>query len=532
LSDTTLATFSEGTTGAAVAGDDRAPSLTILWHPDTRRVGEVARLPLIDSERPYLMSREQLVFHAPGSSHGRPLASRWMSRRALRFESDGAAGVVVTPDGDALQCFADGVEIGAEARFGPQRLERGVVLLAGTRIALLLHLRGPERLGEEPDLGLCGESDAMGALRSTILKAAATRKPVLLRGESGTGKELVAQALHAHSDRATREMVSLNLAAVTPTLAASELFGHERGGFSGAVEANLGVFRQADGSTLFLDEIGDAAHDVQVAILRAVETGEVRPIGRSAALKVDVRFVAATDVDLDGAVVKGEFKSALIERVAGIELHMTPLRQRRDDIARLLLLFLKTTLAEGDTSHLLTTDDGDEVWLPATIVADLVRYDWPRNVRQLRNLADEICVLSGEIPFAPSAKLKDILAKVAAETSSQRAGDKAPAESDRPSGRLGTEKYRSTESVSEHELRQQLRAHQFRVKPAAEALGLSQQSMYRLMEDHGVLFAKQLDRAAFERHLAEAGGDLDAMSERLGVSKRGLQLRRKDLGLK
>src|SRR4029077_13886298 len=165
--------------------------------------------------------------------------------------------------------------------------------------------------------------------------------PVLISGESGTGKELVARAIAAAGVRAGRPFVAVNMAALPPSTAPSELFGHRAGAFTGAARQRSGFFAQADGGTLFLDEIATAGLDVQAMLLRALETGETQPLGGESSERVDVRVVAATDEDLHRAMREGRFREALYHRLSACEITLTPLRERRDDLGRLLLHFVR-----------------------------------------------------------------------------------------------------------------------------------------------------------------------------------------------
>src|SRR5262249_8032126 len=177
---------------------------------------------------------------------------------------------------------------------------------------------------------------------------------------------------------------AINRAALPSSTAASELFGHSRGAFTGATHDHDGMFVRAHGGTLFLDEVGETPYDIQPALLRVLETGEVTPLGSSKSQMVDVRLGAATDADLELQISESGLREALFHRLAGYQLLVPPLRERRDDIGRLLLQFLRDELdSTGDLKRLL--DQTDAPWLPASLVARLVRYSWPGNVRQLRN---------------------------------------------------------------------------------------------------------------------------------------------------
>jgi two-component system response regulator HydG len=222
---------------------------------------------------------------------------------------------------------------------------------------------------------LVGDSDAMQRVKDLIVRAAAAPGTVLVTGETGTGKELVARAIHALSPRAERAFVALNCAALTDSLLENELFGHARGAFTGAAAARAGLIEHATGGTLFLDEIGTMPAGVQAKLLRALEAGEVRRIGENDPRRVDVRFVAATNADLQAAVDNGAFRNDLYYRLNVHRIHLPPLRERRGDVERLIAFFLDQTGGPAGVSGL--TDAAR---------AALVSYEYPGNVRQLEHI--------------------------------------------------------------------------------------------------------------------------------------------------
>jgi len=223
--------------------------------------------------------------------------------------------------------------------------------------------------------GLIGRCPPMLQLRALILKFAPTEAPVLITGESGTGKEMVAQALHALSRRSDQPLVVENCAAIPETLLESVLFGHVRGAFTGAVKDHPGHFVSAHGGSLFLDEIGDMGLSMQVKLLRALQEGEVRPVGGSKVRKVDVRVLGATNQDLEAAVASGRFREDLYFRLNVLRLPLPPLRQRGDDVLLLAERFLAAA-----AQH-----DGRPLRLSPAAAAALLAFPWPGNVRQLQN---------------------------------------------------------------------------------------------------------------------------------------------------
>jgi two-component system nitrogen regulation response regulator GlnG len=236
---------------------------------------------------------------------------------------------------------------------------------------------------------LVGKSAAMLEIFKTVGRVAARDVSVLITGESGTGKELVARAIHAASRRAEGPFVAVNTAAIPRELLESELFGHERGAFTGAVAARQGRFREATGGTLFLDEIGDMPVDVQAKLLRVLQSHEVTPVGGNQASEIDVRIIAATHRDLDRAVAEGAFREDLLYRLRVVPLHIPKLCERREDI-RILAQHFVARYAEE-------LSDGNP-FLPDDTIAFLSEYDWPGNVRELENAIKRALVLaSGDV---------------------------------------------------------------------------------------------------------------------------------------
>ena len=235
-----------------------------------------------------------------------------------------------------------------------------------------------ERLRQEQDAvgGLIGDDEVMQAVYALIRKVAPTPLSVLIRGESGTGKELVAQAVHHASDRANRSFVCCNCAALAPGVLESELFGHVKGSFTGAVRNRKGRFLEADGGTLFLDEIGDMNVELQTRLLRVLQSGEFEPVGSTQTCKVDVRVISATHKDLEQAIADGDFREDLFYRINTVPIDVPPLRQRKGDIV-LLCQFLIDQMGERLNKQVRRVG--------AQALACLESYDWPGNVRELEN---------------------------------------------------------------------------------------------------------------------------------------------------
>jgi len=238
---------------------------------------------------------------------------------------------------------------------------------------------------EETYQELLGDAPAMQEVFKAIGRLARSKITVLINGESGSGKELIAQALHRHSPRQGRPFVALNMAAIPHDLMESELFGHEKGAFTGAQSARVGRFEQADGGTLFLDEIGDMPANLQTRLLRVLADGQFYRVGGHTPIQVDVRIVAATHQNLESLVTEKKFREDLYHRLNVIRIHAPPLRERREDINLLLRKFLDSAAKELGVDAKTTTPAFDDY---------VTQLDWPGNVRQLQNTAHWLTVMA------------------------------------------------------------------------------------------------------------------------------------------
>lgn len=238
---------------------------------------------------------------------------------------------------------------------------------------------------------LVGRSPALLEVYKQVARAAASNVPVLITGETGTGKEQVARSLHQRSLRAAAPFIPVDCGSIAESLMESELFGHAKGAFTGAAGARRGLFEEAHGGTLFLDEIGDVGPKVQAQLLRALQEGEIRRVGESAPVKVDVRVVAATNKDLSALAKEGRFREDLLYRLDVVHLHLPPLRERREDVPALVVHFASAH-AHGGAAPVVTKEAMER----------LVQYDWPGNVRQLENVVARALALSSSGVIGPA----------------------------------------------------------------------------------------------------------------------------------
>lgn len=234
---------------------------------------------------------------------------------------------------------------------------------------------------------IIGTSESLQAVFRLVEKVAATNTNILIEGESGTGKELVARAIHHNSPRSDHSFVAINCGALPETLLESELFGHVKGAFTGAVANKPGLFRAAQGGTVFLDEVGEISQAMQVRLLRAVQEHEVTPVGSSAPVQFDARIICATNRDLEKEVAEGRFREDLFYRLNVIEIHLPPLRERREDIPLLVRHFIARTAREQGR---------EEKAIEQQAMSALINYNWPGNVRELQNAIERAFTLSGD----------------------------------------------------------------------------------------------------------------------------------------
>jgi two-component system nitrogen regulation response regulator NtrX len=305
-----------------------------------------------------------------------------------RAQADGIAPPAIFISGHAtLSEAAQAVKLGGfdflEKPFSAEK-----VAVAARRCLEMSSLRERLRLAETAhDAEIVGDSAVIRRMVQDALKVAPTQASVLITGESGSGKELVANCIHANSDRAQQPFVKVNCSAIPENLIESELFGHERGAFTGAIAARKGLFEVAHRGVIFLDEIADLAASAQAKILRALQSGEIQRVGAERPTVVDVRVLSGTHKDLKAAVGEGRFREDLYYRLNVVPLRVPALRERLEDLP-LLVKFLVRRL--GERNNLREKPIDDEVF------DELMRYDWPGNVRELQNMLERLMVMSGE----------------------------------------------------------------------------------------------------------------------------------------
>jgi two-component system, NtrC family, nitrogen regulation response regulator NtrX len=317
------------------------------------------------------------------------------------------------------------------------------------------------RLGKHE---LVGSGPAMKKLMAQIERVAASETRVCILGETGTGKELVARAIHEKSPRRENAFITLNCAAVPAELIESELFGHEKGSFTGAAGRHLGKFEQAEGGTLFLDEIGDMPLSMQAKLLRVLEEGEVERVGGEKPIKVNVRVIVATHRNLEDLAKKNEFRPDLFHRIYVFPLFLPPLRERPEDFPDLVTHFARQVAAQNGWKEKLFAPDA---------IAALRKYSWPGNVRELRNIVERLVLLAGEDTIG------------AEEVRLVLPGGEAASSSGNTETGQGTLLER-TEAFEREVLLGEIRRHNFHMTNVARALGLERSHLYKKCQQLGI----------------------------------------------
>jgi DNA-binding NtrC family response regulator len=416
--------------------------------------------------------------------------------RALGREEPGLPVVLLTAHG-TVDTAVEAVKLGAldflEKPFDRDQINQVVAKAVATR-----RRRGPTARavapgaaeGNDPSLevGMVGDSEAIRIVREMIRTVAASPSTVLITGESGTGKELVARALHLGSARRERPFISVNCAAIPATLVESELFGHERGAFTGAVSNRPGRFELADGGTLFLDEISEIPLEIQVKLLRAIQESAFERVGGVKTRQVDVRLVAATNRDLKQEIEAKRFREDLYYRLNVVPVHLPALRERPEDIAPLV-------------EHFVTRCNerlGKQVrgFAPAALAA-MCAYDWPGNIRELENLVERMVLFASgeriEVEELPDAFLRADR-EDAASADAQAAIDEAPTSSPShirlPLTTLGLDLKEAVRTgsrlVEEALIREALQQTSSNVTRSARLLGISRRSLQSKMKELGL----------------------------------------------
>ncbi|EGB15624.1 two component, sigma54 specific, transcriptional regulator, Fis family [Pseudodesulfovibrio mercurii] len=332
------------------------------------------------------------------------------------------------------------------------------------------------RISSEQPVTLTGVSKAIGDLREVIGRVAPTESWVLITGENGTGKEIVARSIHNQSTRADRPLVAVNCAAIPEELIESELFGHEKGAFTGAEKAQEGKFELADGSTLFLDEIGDMSLKTQAKILRILQEQAFEHVGGRKTIKVDVRVIAATNKDLAREIEAGNFREDLYYRLKVFPLELPPLRDRVEDIPLLINDFMDTLVRQHGFKPIVFSPEALSV---------LTRYPWPGNVRELKNFVERMFIMfAGDTVTADRLPPEFKPAPRAAEPGAGHAAEAAPLDDLINQGPADLKQARA--DFEARFLEAKLREFDGNISQLAKAIGLERSSLYRKLKAYNI----------------------------------------------
>ncbi|MBM4280483.1 MAG: sigma 54-dependent Fis family transcriptional regulator [Deltaproteobacteria bacterium] len=365
-------------------------------------------------------------------------------------------------------------------------VEDGATIAVGD-VALTLRMGKDtvaQPLSDKTELnGAVGASPAMRAVFSRLERVAKTDATVLIHGETGTGKEVVAWSLYEASRRKDQPFVVLDCGSIARTLIESELFGHEKGAFTGADKRRIGAFERAQGGTLFLDELGELDLELQPKLLRALERREIQRLGGDKPMAVDVRIIAATHRDLRTMVARGEFREDLYYRLAVVTLELPPLRERREDVPLLVDHFLKALGA-------------DRAALPAGAIERFVEHDWPGNARELKNAVERAVVL-GETRLQTSPRAAAALSGTPSGATSGATTSSPPAPAGSfvidPSQPYKDQKAAVIADFEERYARLLMKLHQGNVSAAARVAGIDRMSLHKILDRYG-LDARDLGR--------------------------------------
>ena len=375
---------------------------------------------------------------------------------------------------DAMQATRLGAFDFIEKPFTSERVL--VTVSKGLEVRELRQENRALKLAMESKYEIVGDSPLLRRVLEDVTRAAPTNATVLLLGESGAGKELVARAIHRNSPRAGQRFVQVNCAAIPEELIESELFGHEKGSFTGATEKQIGKFEQADRGTIFLDEIGDMSPKTQAKVLRVLQEQEVERLGSARTIKVDVRVIAATNKDLEEAITRGEFREDLFFRLNVIPIVVPPLRDRKADIPALVQHFAKRIGEE----HNLKPKRFDPRALEA-----LQRYRWRGNIRELRNTVERVLIMAA----GESVRVDDLPQEIRGDgparqpEASEPAAESASAET----AGSGAGTLRVFKDVAERAfLVQKLRENNWNISKTAEVIDTPRSNLYKKLEQYGI----------------------------------------------
>jgi len=382
----------------------------------------------------------------------------------IREKSSELPVVMISGHG-TIETAVEATKLGA-FDFLPKPLDRDKLIITVRNGLQQARLESENRRLQESVEGkwqILGKSKSVEDILAMVERVAPTDARVLITGENGTGKELVARAIHRQSKRSSKPFVEVNCAAIPAELIESELFGHEKGSFTGATAQRIGKFEQADGGTLFLDEIGDMSLNAQAKVLRALEEGKIERVGGTKLIPVDVRVIAATNKNIEAAIKNGQFRDDLYHRLKVIPINVPPLRERRDDIEILVKAFIEDVCTRNGMALRTCSKE---------TLQKLSERQWPGNIRELRNAIERMVILS------PGTELDATLLEPGREG--------AEGEMDDLLGGGGTFQ-QFKERAEAAFIRRQLDRHRWNISKTAESLDIQRSHLYTKMKRYGLM---------------------------------------------
>ncbi len=517
---------------------------TIIFHPDTARIGDWLSLPELHSGQSVAINRNHPQFIC-NSKNARstvlPLSDPYLSRQALTISIVGDSLAFSLPHYKRIVRI-NGERLSEPTQIPLQQLTEGVCIALANRAVLLMHWGDGKRGDGKNDeinnlsnstpltkpftktganLGFIGQSLSTRHLRKQLKHYSANNACVLIRGETGTGKELAARALHALSPRADKPLISVNMGAIPQSLASSELFGNHKGAFTGADAKRQGYVGQANGSSLFMDEIGEISGDIQSHLLRALDAQEIQPVG-GGTQKIDVRFIAATDADLEQRVANQQFSYALLQRLSALTIQLPPLRQRREDIGLLLVHFISAECARAQNNDpLVSALQNPELCQSLALFFEMAcLQQWPGNIRQLqhwarRSLLDNSNTDCWQIPNVET-HLRDT------KNSSDESRDTTK--------NRGKNNKRKPRDIGDDELQTALRKNQWDISAAAKDLAVSRSALYKLIDASPIVRrASDVNADEIQSQWDACNGDIKLMVSALKISEGAIKRRLREL---
>ncbi|WP_444998271.1 sigma 54-interacting transcriptional regulator [Aliikangiella sp. IMCC44359] len=496
------------------------PALIIQSHPDLDRIGDIYWMNELLTGKSLALNRNYPDFKNTGSLIGLSLSDPYISRKPIHLSLLKNGKIQLNCSESSIKVLINNTLITSSLEITNEQLAIGVAIELSERITLLLKSLPQNKVYAKEHFNMIGNSPLINAVKIQLENLKGIDEPVLIRGATGVGKELIAEAIYQKSNRVGKPFVKVNLGAIPSSLAAAELFGTQKGAFTGADKERAGFFVTANQGTLFLDEIGEAPIEVQSMLLRVLETGELYPVGSNTPKKVNVRIIAATDAKLEMLGQKDQFKLPLLHRLASYEIHLPSLNERKEDIGLLLIHFIKQQISDFEAYYRQKQSESIVPWLSTKLMSLLLNYHWPGNIRQLKNITKQLLINSSQ-----SNQLiisQQIQERLTSDEETQSISSKS----------LETKvSKRKPSTVSCHELEKGLEENLWEIQATASQLNISRTSIYELMKRYNLKTPVDFNTDEIMQSYKHCNQQLDLMVADLKISKHALTRRIKELGL-